>query len=77
MNKNILFLLVFSFLLVEATDLMAQEVTLSGEIRPRFEYRHGYKTLSADGAKAASFISQRTRLNGFFANENFKVGLVI
>jgi len=77
MNKNLLLLLAFIFLLMEATDLMAQEVTLSGEIRPRFEYRHGYKTLSADGAKAASFVSQRTRLNGFFANENFKVGLVI
>lgn len=77
MNKNLLLLLAFVFLLMEATDLMAQEVSLSGEIRPRFEYRHGYKTLSADGAKAASFVSQRTRLNGFFANENFKVGLVI
>ena len=34
--------------------------------------RHGYKTLFPDGAQAANFISQRTRLNGFFGNNHFK-----
>lgn len=41
----------------------AQEFELSTELRPRFEYRHGYKTLIPDDVDAASFISQRTRLN--------------
>ncbi|MFA5417346.1 MAG: alginate export family protein [Bacteroidales bacterium] len=58
-------------------ELFSQTVILSGEIRPRFEYRHGYKTLSPNGADAANFVSQRTRLNGYFANESFMVGLVI
>ncbi len=76
--KHLSFYLSILFLLIFASKgLFAQEVNLSGEIRPRFEYRHGYKKLSPDGADGVSFISQRTRLNGFFANENFKVGLVI
>jgi len=41
----------------------AQEFEISTELRPRFEYRHGYKTLIPDDSDAASFISQRTRLN--------------
>ncbi len=77
MKKRLLFLMAFVFILLGVGELKSQEVTISGEIRPRFEYRHGYKTLSADGIDAASFVSQRTRLNGFFANENFKAGLVI
>lgn len=43
--------------------LYAQEFELSAEIRPRFEYRHGFKTLIPDDEDAASFVSQRTRLN--------------
>lgn len=77
MKKFSTYLLLLTLVILAGGELFAQEVTLSGEIRPRFEYRHGYKTLSPDGADAATFVSQRTRLNGFFANENFKVGLVI
>ncbi|MBF8149854.1 alginate export family protein [Winogradskyella sp. F6397] len=40
-----------------------QEFEMSTELRPRFEYRHGYKTLIPNDIDAASFISQRTRLN--------------
>ena len=60
-------------LLFWAGDLFAQ-LTLSGEFRPRTEFRHGYKTLSAVDADAAFFTSQRTRLNVFFKSEDFKVG---
>ncbi len=56
-------------------DLLAQTVKLSGELRPRYEMRHGYKNLFPDDAKAANFISQRTRLNAFYGTEKFKVGL--
>ncbi len=55
----------------------AQEVVVSGEIRPRFEFRHGYKTLSPDGVDAAAFVSQRTRLNAIYQDKLFRVGLVI
>ena len=50
------------------------QFTLSGEIRPRAEFRHGYKTLIPDNADAAFFISQRTRLNLDFKGDKFIVG---
>ncbi len=55
-----------------AADIFAQSIRISAEVRPRFEYRHGYKTLFPDNARPASFVSQRTRLNGYFANDIFK-----
>ncbi|MBC35126.1 MAG: hypothetical protein CL663_03665 [Bacteroidetes bacterium] len=57
-----------------SSELFAQ-LSLTGEFRPRTEYRHGYKTLSATDADAAFFTSQRTRFNVHFKGENFKVGL--
>ncbi|MFK5854601.1 MAG: hypothetical protein QM503_00630 [Bacteroidota bacterium] len=76
--KKFIYPLVFVFsILFIGGDLLAQSVTISGEVRPRYEYRHGYKTLFPDGEDAASFISQRTRLNAFYGNSTFKFGLVI
>ncbi len=72
MNKflsTILFIGLFTF---AAGGIFAQTVKITGEVRPRYEYRHGYKTLFPDGSNAASFVSQRTRLNGYFANSIFK-----
>tara|TARA_R110002049_G_scaffold2821_4_gene22820 strand:- start:738 stop:2000 length:1263 start_codon:yes stop_codon:yes gene_type:complete len=53
--KIIFFILLF-------TQAQAQ-FTLDAELRPRFEYRHGYKTLFPDNEDPAAFVSQRTRLN--------------
>ncbi|WP_452601331.1 alginate export family protein [Pontimicrobium sp. MEBiC06410] len=39
------------------------QLTVDAEIRPRFEYRHGFKTLFPDNTDPAAFVSQRTRLN--------------
>lgn len=36
---------------------------IDGEIRPRFEYRHGFSTLFPVNTDASAFVSQRTRLN--------------
>ena len=72
MKRSLLFIFLTGFLFVLAGDIFAQTVKISAEIRPRFEYRHGFKTLFPDDANPSSFISQRTRLNGFFANKNFK-----
>ncbi|MEZ4792472.1 MAG: alginate export family protein [Gelidibacter sp.] len=41
----------------------AQEFEIDLELKPRFEYRHGYKTLIPDDVDAAAFVSQRSRLN--------------
>ncbi|EPR72884.1 hypothetical protein ADIWIN_2207 [Winogradskyella psychrotolerans RS-3] len=47
----------------------AQEFEISAELRPRFEYRQGYKTLIPNDTDAATFISQRTRLNFNYESE--------
>lgn len=39
------------------------QLTLDAELRPRFEYRHGFKTLFPNNEDPAAFVSQRTRLN--------------
>ncbi|WP_452231984.1 alginate export family protein [Lacinutrix sp. MEBiC02595] len=55
----------------------AQEFEISTVLRPRFEYRHGYKTLTADDAEAATFISQRTRLNFGYKSEKLQMYLAL
>lgn len=50
----------------------AQTFKISTEIRPRFEYRHGFKTLSVDSLDAVSFVSQRTRLNLAYNSEKLQ-----
>jgi hypothetical protein len=64
------FLIGISILFI--ANAFSQSIKITAEIRPRFEYRHGYITLFPDNVKPASFISQRTRLNGYFANDIFK-----
>lgn len=53
------------------------QMTLTGELRPRAEYRHGYKSPADTLQKAAMFISQRTRLNFGFKTEKFKIGMTL
>jgi len=50
------------------------QLILSGELRPRAELRHGYKTLLYSNQKSAFFVSQRSRLNLNYLNEKFKIG---
>lgn len=71
---SILMMLMFWF----ATETaIAQEVKISAELRPRYEMRHGYKTLISDDVKAANFVSQRTRLNAFYGHSNYSFYLSI
>ncbi|MCK0156116.1 alginate export family protein [Cellulophaga sp. F20128] len=46
----------------------AQEFNLDAELRPRFEYRNGFNTLTAETFDPATFVSQRTRLNFGYKN---------
>lgn len=50
----------------------AQELDANLQLRPRYEFRNGYKSLMADGAEATSFVSQRSRLNINFNKEKLK-----
>ena len=38
------------------------QLKIGAELKPRFEYRHGFSTLFPDDADPAAFVSQRTRL---------------
>ena len=55
-------------LILGATNAFSQ-FTIDAELRPRFEFRHGYKTLFPDNVDPAAFVSQRTRLNFGYKTE--------
>lgn len=55
-----------------ATELKAQ-LTVSGQIRTRSEYRDGQGTLSKTDTVPAFFTSQRTRLNVGYSGYRFKI----
>lgn len=52
------------------------QFVLSGEFRPRAEYRHGYKTLAAEDQDPAFFVDQRTRINMNFVKEEYEFKVV-
>ncbi len=62
-----------AMVLLMATSALAQKFDLSAEIRPRYENKHGYKTLLATNADGSNFVSQRTRLNVGFKNEKIQL----
>ena len=53
------------------------QFTLSGEIRPRTEFRHGYKAIADSNQANAVFTDQRSRLNFEYQEEGYKVKLVL
>ncbi len=65
-NWTLIFIVGFSLLI--GNTLNAQ-LTLSGQFRPRLEFRNGYRTPTTDAAKAALFVSQRSRLTLDFVNK--------
>lgn len=65
------------FTIVLAFSCARAQFSLSGEFRPRFEYRHGFKSLFPDQADPAAFISQRTRLNLNFKEDKLDLFLSI
>jgi hypothetical protein len=55
----------------------AQEFDANIQLRPRYEYRNGYKSLLKDTDLPTSFISQRSRVNFNFKQEKLKVKLTM
>lgn len=64
-------LLVLSVMLLAGVYLPAQNFTLSGELRPRLELRHGYSKLPDADDDMAAFISQRSRINLMYEAEKY------
>lgn len=52
------------------------QLTVSGEYRPRAEYRHGFGTLPVPDQRSAFFIDQRTRFNASFLHEKYELKIV-
>ncbi|SEA66646.1 Alginate export [Flavobacterium gillisiae] len=67
----------FPFLAIIGCTTYAQEFEANVQLRPRFEYRNGYKSLLKDGDIPASFISQRSRLNLNFTQDKLKLKLAL
>lgn len=67
---------ILALLAMAQMDVFAQFV-LSGELRPRTEYRHGYKTLFSEGADPAFLTSQRTRIISEYTAAKAKFGFSI
>lgn len=57
------------FAIKQQTSLPDKKFKIELELRPRTEYREGYKQLPNDTTSAAFFTSQRTRLSFSFVNE--------
>ncbi|MGB0882676.1 MAG: hypothetical protein ACPGSO_06955 [Vicingaceae bacterium] len=55
----------------------AAQFTLDGEVRPRFEYRHGYKAVADSNMSNAAFVQQRTRLNFGYKTEGYKFKITL
>lgn len=65
MKTNIRYTLLYFLILCSYSSIYAQ-FKVQGEVRPRFEYRHGFKTLVGKDIDAAAFVSQRTRITSTF-----------
>jgi len=75
--KPLLKMSIALFVLMLLTTITYSQLKISGEIRPRFEYRHGFQTLSDSAMTAGAFVDQRTRLNFEYTKDKleFKVAI--
>lgn len=67
----------FLLLIIASSFPTFAQFTLDGEIRPRFEYRNGFKNVLDSTQDPAAFVDQRTRINFGYKSEGyiFKVAL--
>ena len=64
--------LIKSLIIVLAIVITANvnaQLKIDAQLKPRFEYRHGFKTLFPDDVDASAFVSQRSRLNIGYTQE--------
>ncbi|HLG33974.1 MAG TPA: alginate export family protein [Bacteroidia bacterium] len=62
---------------ITAANSSFAQLTVTGEIRPRTEYRHGYKSLIDTFQSGTVFTEQRTRLSFNYSSEKYKVGVTL
>lgn len=64
-------------LLVLGGTTFAQEIDANLQLRPRYEYRNGFKSLMTDNELPTSSVSQRSRLNLNFKQEKISAKLTL
>lgn len=74
MKKSIKILSLLFFVSFTA-QIFAQDFDATLQIRPRYEYRNGFKELITDNELPTSFVSQRTRLNLNFKHEKLSASV--
>lgn len=63
-------------LLIMVSSLVgSSQLKITGEVRPRAEYRDGFKTLRQDGSEPAFFVEQRSRLGIDFKKDKILLKL--
>ncbi|GGI56996.1 alginate export family protein [Winogradskyella haliclonae] len=58
-------------------DFTFAQLTVDADIRPRFEYRHGFGNLFPDNAEPGAFVEQRTRLNINYVIDKVQLGISV
>lgn len=64
-------------MIVMATPVVKAQLTLTGEVTPRTEFRNGFKKLSPTEANPAFFIEQRTRLYTNYKASNLELQITL
>jgi hypothetical protein len=68
---NLLKKISLSLVIMVSLGISAQEFDVNLQIRPRYEFRNGYKAPIPFGETPGQFISERTRLNFNFKQDKF------
>ncbi len=63
----------FLFLFFLAFSGIAQEFSADLQLKPRFEFRNGFKTLLTEEQDPAAFVSQRSRLGMSYRDEDLQL----
>lgn len=75
-SKQIVSILVALFCTLVGQESLAQ-FKLSATVRPRSEFRNGFKTLPTHETKPAFFVEQRSRLNVEYSAPKYSIGFVL
>jgi len=70
-------IIIVLFATIFLPELIQAQFTMTGEYRPRFEYRNGYKELGDSSTLPAYIAAQRTRGGFKFKNDNLEAAFTL
>ncbi|MBU1368000.1 MAG: alginate export family protein [Bacteroidetes bacterium] len=73
--KNLTRLFLLAGIIGGIQPLLKAQFSLEAQIRPRTEYRNGFKQLVTEDAESAFFVSQRSRLNALYKKDKVQLGI--